>query len=336
MDYSSKKIYIMLLTVGMLCNLIIVLLFYFQSITVIEKTSIEKLKNILESNAMMIENNIENTELLSHELINIITSTMNLKFVSDNTDAMNIYEDKISPLFLNAIINFKAKSGWVVFDTAVVPSAGTISFTKNENGYIRQPEYRIRETEFYKDAWWVDAVDNGNSWSTPYYWERWDATIISYSEQIVINNKIIGVGGSDLFFEDISNQLKSIKLYDTGYVTLVNSNFDILFDNDEKNIGKNYKTLNNNQYAMYAKQIENGGNFDIIEYKNNDENKIVGYKKLANGWVLLSSNKKQEIYADLNKLNIILLVVIMIMIVLSHVYYRIIRKNHYFKKGGLR
>ncbi len=335
MDYLSKKTYITLLTIGMICNMVIILLFYFQSIAVIDKTSHENLKSILKSNAMMIENNTKNTELLSHQLSNILTSTISLEDAKNNEDAMNIYENEITPLFLNTIKTFEAKSGWVIFDNDVVPSSKTISFIKNGSEYSRQPEYKIRETEFYKDTWWINAIENGTAWSSPYYWELWDATIISYSEQIKIDDIVIGVGGSDLFFEDISNKLKSVKIYDTGYVTLINAKFDIIFDHDFNNIGKNFKTYSNNdQYEKYATEIEAGNDFDILEFKDHQETTILGYQKLSNGWTLLTIPKKHEMYDDLNKLNLILIIVILIMIVLAQVYYRILCKN-YSKKEGI-
>jgi methyl-accepting chemotaxis protein len=286
----------------------------------------EKITSLLNSNATMIENEIENTELLSHELVNIVTSTIDYEKVKNDPIAMEAYKNEVSFLFLNAIKVFQAKSGWVVFDTNAIQNAGILSYSVDNKEYIREVDYDIRKDDLDKSDWWVHAEKNGSSWSNPYFWEPWDANIISYSEQVLIGDILIGVGGSELFFDDISNELNKIKIYDTGYVTLLNSNYDILFDPDSKIIGKNYKTINNKHHETLVNMIHTGDTFGIIEYRENQKAMITAYHKLNNGWILIANPKKHEMYADLNKLNFVLILVIIIIIVLAQVYSRFLSK----------
>lgn len=320
MGLSLKTIYIGLLTLGMVCNIGITLLFYAQSIKVIDSTSEEMLKSILYENSMMIENNIENTELLSHQLINIIITTIPFEKIKSNPKAFDEYKKNVSPLFLNAIKNFNARSGWIVFDTNIIDQGGTLEFARIDSTYRRQPEYDIRSTHFDQDAWWADAINNDSAWSTPYYWERWDANIITYSEQVKVGDTIIGIGGSDLFIDDIYNQLSNIKIYDTGYVTLLNADYEVLYDPNEQIIGESYSTINNNQFAKVIEIIKSGKEFDVVEYEYGDKVKVIAYKKLQNGWILIANPNKYEMYADLNKLNFVLILVIIVMIVLTQLY----------------
>lgn len=326
MNPISKKMYITLLTICILSAILITFLFYAHSISIIDKTSEEKMSSIINSTAMMIENKIENTELLSHELTNIIASTIDYEKVKKDPIAMEAYKNKSSLMFLNAIKIFHARSGWVVFDTNAIQDAGILSYSAHNDDYIQEANYNIRKDDLDKSEWWVNAETKGSSWSDPYFWEPWNATVISYSEQIVIGDIFIGVAGSELFFDDISSELSKIKIYHTGYVTLLNSNYEVLFDPDSTLLGHSYKTYNNNQHASCVNMIEAGDNFGIIEYKENQKEIITVYQKLNNGWILLANPKKHEMYADLNKLNFVLIIVFIIVIVLAQVYSRFISK----------
>jgi len=320
MKFTLKKLYIVFLTFGMICNIGITLLFYAQSIKIIDATSKEKLKSILHENIMIIENHIENTEILSHSLKTIITTTIPYQRIKDNPEMMTEYKKAISPLFLNTIKTFNARTGWIVFDDSIVENAGILSYTKENNIYVKQPEYNIRSTPYDKDSWWVDAINNGFTWSDPYYWKRWDSTIITYSEQVTVDDQFIGVVGSDLFFDDIYKQLSSIKIYDTGYVTLLNQEYEILYDPNKQIIGHNYATYNNNQYSKVVEQIELGKEFDIIKFYDGEKEKIIGYHRIKNGWILIANPNKYEMYDDLNKLNFVLLIVIIVIIVSIQFY----------------
>lgn len=335
MKLTLKKIYIGLLTLGMIFNIGITLLFYAQTIKVIDSTSKEKLKSILHENATLIENHIENTELLSHSLNSIITTTIPFSTIKDNPEEMRKYKDYIAPLFLNSIKTFNARTGWIIFDDSIIKEGGTLSYVKEDNIYSRQPEYNIRATPYDEDSWWIDAVNNGFTWTDPYYWKRWDATIITYSEKVSIGDNIIGVVGSDMFFDDIYQQLSKIKIYNTGYVTLLNADYDILYDPNEEIVGSNYETYNNSQYSNIVASINLGKEFDVIEFYDGEKEKIIGYHRIKNGWILIANPNKYEMYDDLNKLNFVLIIVIIAMIVLTQLYAWVLSDNQLTNKKNI-
>ncbi len=326
MNTMSKKMYVALLTICILSAVVITFLFYAQAIAVIDKTSEEKMTSILNSTSMMIEDKIKNTELLSHELINIITATIDYENIKNDPIAIAEYKDDISDLFLNTIQVFNAKSGWVVFDSNSIERPGILSYAKIKEGYVREKDYDIRKNGLDESDWWTNAEMNGSSWSDPYYWTPWDATIISYSQKIMIGDTFIGVGGSELFFDDISKELRQIKIYDTGHVTLLNEKYEVLFDADPNMVGLSYISYDNNLHENCVRIIEAGSNFGIIKYKEAQKEKITAYQKLNNGWILLATPKKHEMYGDLNKLNFVLLIVFIIIIALAQTYSRFLSK----------
>lgn len=320
MQITPKRLYISLLLISILCSLSIIILFYARSIKIIEVTSKEKLKNILSEHSIKIENNLENTELLSHTLKELIKTTIPYENIKNDNIALKAYKNDISELFVNTIKIFNARSGWVVFDDHVIDNGGSIFYAKESNTYTKQEEFNISTTEYINDSWWIDAIKNNDTWSDLYYWKHWDSPIISYSEALNIGETTIGVVGSDVFFEDIYEQLNSIKIYKTGYVTLLNSDYNILYNPNNDIIGENYALLNDNQYFDVVEKIKAGGDFDIIEFYDGDTEKIIGYQKINNGWILIAHPNKYEMYDDLNKLNFVLIIVIILIIVLVQVF----------------
>lgn len=322
---KSKKV--SLLTLSLVFTFIITLLFYVQSIRVIDKTIHEKIYNVLNYNSMIIENKVENTELLSHELATIISSTLPYEDVENNPIAMEKYKNNIDTLIIEIIKSFNAKTGWVVFDTNVIKDSGTLSYSKQGEAYIREAEYDVRKSKYAEQEWWVVAEQNGTSWSTPYYWAPWEATIITYSEQVIVDENLVAMSGSDLYFNEIADQLNNAKLYKSGYMTLLNAENKVIYDRNKDYIGKDYSTLNNNQYKPFIDIVKTDKEINIIDDMPNNTNNIFAYIKLDNGWILLTNLTKKEIFNDINQLNIVLIIIILSLILFSYYGSKIINKK---------
>lgn len=316
-----------LLTISLVCTFIITVLFYIQSIKVIDKTVYEKIYNTLNYNAMIIENKIENTELLSHQLTTLIKTTIPYEMIKDNPESMKIYKNNTAPIVEDTIESFKARTGWIVFNTNEIVDGGTLSYSKEKDKYVREPEYDVHKSGYSQQAWWVVAERNGSSWSTPYYWEPWNATIITYSEQININGILIAMAGSELYFNDIAKQLEEAKLYDSGHMTLLNEEYKVLYDFENSLIGKDYVSIAK-QHPTFIDQINSNKKIDIIYDLPNNTNHIFAYIKLDNGWILLTNLSKKEIHYDLNQLNLKLVMTILSLILFAQISSRFIHNRN--------
>lgn len=260
----------------------------------------ENLTGIVKENASEIEKSITEMLTLSNQLENIVVKNMSLREVKNSPSAMEAFKNEIKETFVGVLETFDAQSGWFIFDDATIPDAGTLSFTKQGSGYNREADYNVREAGYDQDAWFQGAIDKGYNWTEPYFWEAWDAEIISYSQGVKIGDEVVGVAGTDFFYDQLKNRLSEIVIYDTGYVSLISDEFNMIYHPTLQ--GENLKTVSDGSLAYLADEMQTGDLVGIIPYIFEGEDKLMAYAKLSNGWYLTANPVVSEIYKDLNRL----------------------------------
>ncbi len=307
-----KKISTRIILAIMLTSIILVLIMgsvsYVSVKSILISDAERNLLAIVNQNANEIEVSINDISTLTNQISNIVVSNMDLNKVEDNKIEMEAYKKRIEPVLIGTLDSFTAKSGWIIFDDDVIENPGTLSFTRKDDGkYTREDEYNVREAGYAGDEWFQGAIDNGSNWTAPYYWEPWDATVISYSRSVLKEGKVIGVAGTEFFFDALKERLSQIKIYNTGYVTLMDKDFNFFYHPDEN--ATNLRELAGGDLSYLADKIQNGDQSGLINYTYQGEKKIMSYYKLSNGWYLTANPVLSEIYADLNKLTFIFVII---------------------------
>lgn len=271
----------------------------------------QNLLSIVDTNAHDVEVSITEIKTLTDQVENIVVNNMDLDKVKNNPVEMEAFKTGIIPVMVGAIDSFTAKSGWIIFDDDTIKNPGTLSFTRGEDGkYKREEEYNVRESGYGGDEWYKGAIDNGSNWTAPYYWEPWDATIISYSKSVMKDGKLIGVAGAEFFFDSLREQLSKIKVYETGYVTLMDKDFNFLYHPDDKAV--NLRDLDGGKLSDLADRIKNGPPTGVMIYTYEGQEKILSYYKLSNGWYMTANPVLGEIYSDLGRLTLIFTIIAII------------------------
>lgn len=273
-------------------------LFYRDTAILFEKNARMDLKNALAVNAEYIDGDIRNVTALTSVLENLAVSNLDLKKATSDFEYMQDLEKKLEPEFLGAISALKQRSGWVVFDSKVVKGAHVLSFSEVDGKFVREKEYDIRENKIDQYEWWSKAYEKGEVWTKPYIWDPWKAEVISYSRLLKKNGVVLGTVGTEMFFDDLKNFLSSLKIYDTGYYILMDSDFNMLYHPDSS--VENLKSVANGSLAYITEKIKNdnvkAGSLDYI-YKS--QSKIMDYYKLSNGWILCAVPVKSEMFLPL-------------------------------------
>ncbi len=293
--------------------IIISFLFYRASKKEITKLSKENLKYLISSKAEDINSQIQTIKSLTLALSSEISNTIDLDKVSNNPKLMKKYEEEKVELFKALIEDTHNRSGWVIFDSNVIKGANTISIFDGK----RQDEYDIHSLDLSKQKWWTNAIKNGSNWTDPFYWDQWNANIVSYSIPVKVNGKIIGVAGADFVYDDLKKTISSIKLYKTGYMALVNKKGYVLC-HPNFNIKDNMKTLGNGVLRPVWDKIESSNSkVGLINYTFRSKNKIIGFYKLDNGWILQAMPVISEIFEPLTKVRNLSIILSIIFILLS-------------------
>lgn len=186
---------------------------------------------------------------------------------------------------------------WVVFNPDYFGYPVVISMydSTGKGKYVFEPNYDIRDLNPLgnETQWWRNAIKYGNVWTAPYYWSPWDKYIISYSKALYYKGSPIAVMGSDFNFDSLRNQIKRVKVYESGFFWMMDSTYNIISHPTYE--GQNLRNLNfsKNVLTSLKNKLNYNGN---IEYYLNDSKRIMAFQRLSNGWYACVSAPYNEIF----------------------------------------
>ena len=159
-------------------------------------------------------------------------------------------------------------------------------------------DYDPRERDWYKDAMEYDHPYV----SIPYEDASSGETVITVSTQIKKDDKTIGVLGIDIYMKDIKELINGIKLYDTGFAYVIDSEGYIV----------SYKDYDPSEELS---KIEDGSKADLVDpilegedktfYSVEDGVKRVNskYDIIGTDWTLVVSVPETEVMSGVHKLS---------------------------------
>lgn len=315
MNKISTRVIVAMVSVSLLVVLIMGGVSYISVRKMLLEDAQENLESIVKENASEIEKSITEMRTISNQLDNVITSQIDLRAVKNDPEKMDAFKEEVLNTFVGVLQKFDAQSGWVIFDDSVIKEAGTISFTKKDSGYNREANYNVRAEGYDQDSWFQGAIDKGFNWTDPYFWEAWNANIISYSQRLTAGDTVIGVAGTDFFYDSLKERLSEIVIYDTGYVTLMSDTFNVIYHPTLE--GENLRTVDEGKLDFLADEMANGEDVAVIPYKYNGDKKLMAYARLSNGWYITANPVISEIYKDLNYLTLLFIGIGVVGIVFS-------------------
>lgn len=245
-----------------------------------------------------VEKQFTHIKEVSMALEAVFRSTFNKKEDFSNQESLNSYKKRITPQLRELLHLLRPMSLWIVFNTDSIEGRHTISFfDKHRNGiYHRAKEYSIREKDLYHPSmnWWTKAVNQGETWTLPYYWQGWDMEIISYSRAVYDDSTLIGCLGSDFLFSELEHQLDNLFTFETGCLVLLDENNERVYSSSDG------QPLPDETLKIISKLPKNSGAGILPENQRNEYIHSVG--KLSNNWSFVLSVSRKEILADANKL----------------------------------
>ncbi len=323
----TNKNNLQVIILSLFCVLTITLLLYHQTYRITQTSCSEKAESALSFQANIIEGNIKKTQMLTGQLKNIVESKIPYSKIKENPDLIEKYKQALRPLILSTIKSFNAKTGWVVFDTNIIENAGIVSYYSVGETYILEKEYDVHKDNYSNEAWWVDTLNNGYTWTLPYYWEPWKTQIISFSQTAFSNSIPIAAVGSELYYKDIEDSLSSAKLFDNAPIILINEQNIILFDPLKENIGKVFSEVYPESYSV-VKKAEASKPSEVIDTSTKFEHSLLAYHRLSNNWILISAPNTNSFFTqiELLSLNIIIIILAFLFFVISIYFFKFIIK----------
>jgi methyl-accepting chemotaxis protein len=218
------------------------------------------------------------------------------------------------------------KSVYIYFNSEVFKSAHDIWFKADENNnFARQKEFDL--SYFDRDAsnteWFYTPIDTKKPvWSAPYN----DATgqlVTSYAMPVVKNGSVIAVVGMDFNVSDVAEHLNSIKLYGSGYIYMMNEDYEFIVHPTEER-GTSLESFDGGDEAVDEMAESRVGHAKITL---SGEKKIAGFAKLKNGWTIASSIPAREVTRVVDQIMMLIGIIIAAGLVISMISAYIIGKS---------
>lgn len=171
-------------------------------------------------------------------------------------------------------------------------------------------------TDLEHVGWYYIPVNNGKpTWMDPYYNANIDTYMISYVVPLFIGDTSVGIVGMDIDFSMLQSLVDDIKVYDTGYAFLTNSENTVLYHKDIEN-GTDLKAASDSALKSVNALLEKDEG-KLQEYTYKKDKKYLTYKNLANGMKLVITVPWDEMNEDTVVLALHIIVASLIAVILA-------------------
>lgn len=302
----------------------------YQASNVIEKKAYDN----LELTAKFYAGEFGKTAVMVESVLNSYLASLDASFdmqrAKEKKDAyIKEYQEKvIIPLTGQYAFNTRGILGiYFDVDPSMTPQLkenehvyGAWYLDKYRTGKIIRENLEIKKN-FYKEnkemEWYYASINKGSGvWSKPYKDIYTGYYMISYNKPLYIEGKLIGVAGIDIVFEDLMKMIQKASVYDTGFASLLGSDYDIIVhpqvDYEEKAHPVNIIDLNP-EYVKLTEAI--GKNASGIVSIGADE--VFSFSRMDNGYIVVLEAKKSEILEQLNRVRALMDAIILVGIIIA-------------------
>lgn len=274
----------------------------YRSEQIVKKEATEKLMLQSSLQSAVFEQELQRLRNSEKAIETIIRSNMAGTTMDDAE--FQTFKDKSAAQILQLGLLDNPLSLWIVFDPQWRKSGHTITFIdKNNDGiYDREAEYDISLMDLSSPnlQWWTQAIEKGEVWTSPYYWEKWNRELISYSKAIFIDSLFIGCAGSDFDFSNLQQRLKEIKIYQTGYIALLDQSYQLIIHPMATGIDAK-KILSDNDFNEIT-QKTTAHHSGTLSFSSFNKQKMMAFERLSNGWILMAVAPVDEILLPLKQI----------------------------------
>lgn len=190
---------------------------------------------------------------------------------------------------------------------------------KEEEFYLEPPS-REKEREEWYSQW---EMQGKPVWMAPYDNGKTEGKVISCVIPLCQEEKLLGIVGIDILFEDIAKEINSIQVYDTGYAFLADGNDEVVYHSSGKVVDT--VEFNRQEWDIFVKELEEEGQQEnVFQYEFEGQKMKITCCSLNNGMRLIvavptAETDRQGI--ELTKSILLSVVVISIICVLITVTY---------------
>ena len=188
---------------------------------------------------------------------------------------------------------------------------------KDTAGFVEQPplistDLDPKDTEH--TTWYYSPIKNGTAvWVGPYLAHYLDeAPVVSYVAPVYKYGFLVGVLGMDILFETMTEQVSSLKIYDTGFAFLMDRDGTILY-HPSYAFGAYPEVLGEKIGEEITQRLSNRN--ELLRYTSGGEERQLAFETLRNKTKLGITVPVSEITSSQRQVSLIILVATLALVV---------------------
>ncbi|PZP14420.1 MAG: chemotaxis protein [Aliarcobacter butzleri] len=266
----GTKLLLILVSITVLSLTIMSYIISSNAFSALEKESQKYVNEVSKSSTLELSSILDKAFTVINDIANKYKIALEYNEKLSEEGTINYFKSLLSQNFFIKGAFFTFENGELLYKKY----DGTINkeFYTQKNGYFQPYVSRKDENTFNINI--LDEWNVNNSWvkialdkkdiaiTKPYIYE--DVLMITISKPIFYKEKIVGVVGIDISLDFLIKQMKQIKIFETGYATLIDSYGVIISHPEIKNINKNIKDVTSNESILEA--IEKGKKGEVFSY----------------------------------------------------------------------
>lgn len=243
--------------------------------------------------------------------------------LANDPDYLRRYTAKLEEVAVNAASNTEgAMAVYVRFNPAFTPPTSGLFWSKTVlDGSFRQlvptdfSGFSPADTEHV--GWYYIPIKNGKAtWMRPYLNKNINVEMISFVIPLYLDNQTVGVVGMDIDFSVITDIVKTMRVYQSGYAFLTDTTGNIMF-HPEFPFGTELGSADGTLRPI-AWEIGSGtSGSSLFSYQWRGEEKKMAFRPLSNGMRLAITSPLSEIDAAKNDLTLQIAVALAVIAAIS-------------------
>lgn len=274
--------------------------------------NIEKSVNTLSHHTA---NTLESVEVLSdEELLSSYVNSIETSALthSEHTDGVRSIYFRLAPELSNSTAGFYFVKREQSDEFSKVPTTDLSLFPEND---------------FENVGWFYEPKKSGSAvWIEPYISDTIGQRIISYVVPLYKDGVFFGILGMDLSCEYIANVAKGISVFETGHASIFNNKGKIVYHRDYDYgsiLGENDENFKGTLELLTTRKKSSA----LIPYTIFGVNKHLAFCSLRNGMRFCISAPDSEIYAEQNRLTVVIIVLTTFIIITASIITTIITRK---------
>lgn len=221
---------------------------------------------------------------------------------------LNTYTEELKSVANNAVNNTEgALAVYIRFNPEYTPPTSGLFFSKTDlNGKFIEniptdlSSYEPSDTEHV--GWYYIPVEKGEAvWMEPYMNKNINEDMISYVIPLYRSNEVVGVVGMDINYNMLTENISTMRIYDSGYAFLADAQGTVMYHKELK-LGSAMEEQDESLAPLSNTLKAETSGSTLFKYVYKGQKKAMAFRNLSNGMRLVLTAPKNEIDSAKNEL----------------------------------